>query len=406
MDEQNKLVEEIKDEKQSCNYRKVNSKCRVDPFPPKLKGWNWILFSLAWVFVLAGLMFVGDQFCFRKLPSCVCGTYIALAFVLIGLIIDRWIQHKLIVHEARLEDISVMDALFVEAECVEPTLNGPMKNKKYFKQKKKELMEEVNRLKKIGNRGWTEYQVLSLNQMLVDFLKKDELKARARSSLADLEDYAEDSAYRYDQRQYDRWKDNINNAIDKIDKDEEVQNKEKPNKLGKDAEKLRAELRTLLDHIASYNENWSSGSAILNGIRICSVLSIPLLLGMGLLPIIHPDNVNSSDKILSFFNWGLLGAIGAIAAVLLNLRKSDYVEVGNTEGIKELWRTIPGIGLGFLAGTLAYWMIAGGLFTTGSIVPDLSNATLKEIGLSTLWTVASGFYFEKVFDRMVSTTLG
>ena len=402
MSEENKLVEESKDNKPSSGDSKKRSKRCEKPFPPKLRWWQWVFFFVAWFFVLVGLVFTADQLCFKILPPCICCTYIAFGFVLSGLIIDRWIHHELIVHNERLEDISEVEAMFVEARTVERTKKGPMSKPDYFEQKKKELLEEVRRLEKeLGNRGWTEYQVLSLNQMLIEFLEVDELKVHARSSLEDLEDYAEDSAYRYDQKQYDKWKDNINKAISEIDQHEN--NQKEPEKA---IEALQAELQMLLEHVASYRENWSKGSAILNGIKICGCLAIALLLCMGLLPIFHPANLNDSDKVLSVLNWGVFGIIGAITAVLLSLRRSDYVEVGNTEGRKELWRTIPGIALGLLAGTLAYWMVAGELFKTGSVVPDLDSPLLKDTGLSVLWAVTSGFYFEKVFDRILSTTMG
>ena len=124
---------------------------------------------------------------------------------------------------------------------------------------------------------------------------------------------------------------------------------------------------------------------------------------MGLLPVYHANN---SSNYLTFFNWGILGVIGSVAGILLAIRKSDYVEVGNTAGKKELWRAIHGLGLGLMAGILSYWMIAGGLFETGSIVPTLNSGSPKDAGLSILWAVASGFSFEKIFDRMISTTIG
>ena len=56
-----------------------------------------------------------------------------------------------------------------------------------------------------------------------------------------------------------------------------------------------------------------------------------------MLPLFHPATANDDNaKVLSVINWGIFGVIGAVTAVLLSLRKSDYVEVGNTEGRKEL----------------------------------------------------------------------
>lgn len=372
---------------------------------------------IAYIALIISLVYLSEQFCLRHtlswfternvflkqiLRPCVWGTYIAFGFVLAAFIVDRLIRHELIVHKARLEDISEVEALFVEARNVEPTRNGPMENSEYFSKKKAELLAEVDRLKEVGNRGWSEYQVLALNQMLIEFLEKEELIARAQSSLEDLEDYATDKAYGgYDLRQYDKWKARIDDAIKKLE-----EGRGKSDDQYAALVKLQAKVETLLEHVASYNANWSKGSAILRGIRRCGVVALFLLFPMSLLPFLHPVNVTDSDQALGCLNWGLLGVIGAITAVLLNLSKSDYVEVGNTEGKKELWRAFGGTGLGFVAGILAYWTIAGGLFTGGSAVPELGASSLRDIGLSVLWAVAAGYCFENVLDRTLSMTPG
>ena len=124
-----------------------------------------------------------------------------------------------------------------------------------------------------------------------------------------------------------------------------------------------------------------------------------------LLPILHPWD---DDQPLIVLNWGLLGISGSLTAVLLDLRQSDLVEVGNTEGKKEVRRAILGATLGFVAAVLAYSMIRGGLLT-GTIVPDLKSGdgrSWEVIGLSVVWAIASGFSFERIFDRVRSATTG
>ena len=91
--------------------------------------------------------------------------------------------------------------------------------------------------------------------------------------------------------------------------------------------------------------------------------------------------------------------------MLLSLRKCDVVEVGNTEGRKELWRAMLGGILGFVAGVLIYSVIWGGLLPD-QIVPKFLARDLKDIGLSILWAVGSGFSFERVFVRMRDTLEG
>ena len=73
---------------------------------------------------------------------------------------------------------------------------------------------------------------------------------------------------------------------------------------------------------------------------------------MGLLPLIHP----AGNGVLTVLNWGLLGISGANTAVLLSLRKSNVMEVGNTEGKKELRHSMLGAGLGLVAGVILYSM--------------------------------------------------
>jgi len=123
---------------------------------------------------------------------------------------------------------------------------------------------------------------------------------------------------------------------------------------------------------------------------------------MGLLPVLH----SAGDGFLRIHNWGLLGITGAITAMLLSLRKSDFVEVGSTEGKKELWRAVIGVALGLVAGILVYSMIGGGLLS-GAFFPTISSfegKESKELGLSIFWAIAAGYSFEWVFDHLRSAT--
>ena len=86
------------------------------------------------------------------------------------------------------------------------------------------------------------------------------------------------------------------------------------------------------------------------------------------------------------------------------MRKSNVIEVGNTEGKKELRNAILGTVLGLVAGILTYAMIKGGVLSAGHIIPNLNENLPSNIGLSILWAVASGFCSEKVFDRMRGVT--
>lgn len=95
----------------------------------------------------------------------------------------------------------------------------------------------------------------------------------------------------------------------------------------------------------------------------------------------------------------MLGVAGALAAALHGVYKPDFVEVGYTEGKKDLTRAGLGVGLGFLAGLVTYAAISAEIFKD-RYVPELQTPGWMEGGLSFLWAVAAGFFFEKIFDHM------
>jgi hypothetical protein len=274
-----------------------------------------------------------------------------------------------------------------------------------FDVKKQQVADELQRLELLGPTGWTEFELLPLNQLVVEFLKLDDLKSRTLSYLADLSEYAEDSAYRYDQRQYNHWEQRINEAIGKIEDLEDPTDE----KRDAAAEMLRAELRTVQDHVASYHASWAKGSAILRSLTLLGIMAIPLLFLMALLPFLHPGP--ATQRILTNLNWGILGIVGSLSTVLLALQRSDFLEVGNTEGRRQLSRTVIGSTLGFLAGVLAFSLITGGALK-GSIMPELTCGSAlkplqpKDLGLSIIWAIGAGMGFEWILDRVRTTTTG
>jgi len=403
MAKEDKSVEETKKEKHnlwkkfSLFFKRILKSEEEELFPPKMKWWEWFLCLMAWAFMVVGLAVVADQLCFRVGSECFCCTYIALGFTLAGLIIYRLIRHRFIVHKARLEDRSEVEAMFAEARTVVELGSTQLKNQEQYEQKKEQLKKEMQRIKDIGYKGWTEYQVLQFNQMLVEFLQEDELIGRAQLTLGELKEYAHDSAYRYEWEQFYVWEDKIEGAIKNIEDAGDDKDKR-----GTAVAVLRARLKTLLEYVADYYAYWAEGSAIIRGIITSGVMVVPILLSMGLLPVLH----SAGDGFLRIHNWGLLGITGAITAMLLSLRKSDFVEVGSTEGKKELWRAVIGVALGLVAGILVYSMIGGGLLS-GAFFPTISSfegKESKELGLSIFWAIAAGYSFEWVFDHLRSAT--
>ena len=319
------------------------------------------------------------------LPSCICWAYLGLVALLVGLFVDRYLRHERNVYEARLFDRSEVESFIDDSRNVKNYSDLPEEE---FETRKEEFETQINQLEKVGPAGWTELKVLLLNQMLVDHLKGVDLVAEARLSLAEIEDYAEDSAYRYDERRAEEWRSLINKAIKDVEEaTSDVQKKES-------GEKLRSNQKALLEHLAYYRKNWAEGSKMVGALMVCSVAAALVLLAAGVLPILYPGEQN-----LHIYNWAFLGASGALAAGLLALHKSDLPEVGNTEGRQEIRRGVIGTTLGAFAGVLVYAAIKGGLLS-GSAFTSQENSISNT--LAVFWGIVSGVLFEQVFERIRS----
>ena len=330
-------------------------------------------------------------------PKCIFCTYLALAGFVSGLVSEFVIRHREFVHKARKEDRSVVEALIQEAKNIDlqSTKSEMSAN---LDQRSKQINGEVSRLENLGPDGWTEFQILTLNRLLIDFLPIEDLKARARSSLDELKEYAEGDAFSYDVSLYYSWEEKITSNINELERDNEEKEEEKKNKV----EALRANLRSLREHVADYEYNWAEGSTIVSGIRICGSAGVVVFTLMGILPILNaiPHSTDSYDFSLSVLNWGYLGIVGSIASALIGLRNSNEVEVGSNFGKQELWRMVMGAPLGLLAGILIFSALAGKVIESGSAVPDFSEPGLLNAGLSVVWAVVAGMGFERLFQRM------
>ena len=352
---------------------------------------------MSWLVVLVGLLMTADQLCSDSpvLWKCRCLAYAGLILGLTGLTLVIYFHHKARVYRDRLEDKSSVEASIVEARTVEPRSLDPIRPDE-MEEKKKNLGKEIDRLQELGAENWTEYAVLSLYQMLVDFLKPQDLIATTNSVMDELEEYAADSKYRYDREYYAKWKERVDTAVKETDgaADNDVDDK---------SEQLRAVLKTLYEHLSDFKLKWTEGSALIRDLLFVNAAAIPIFLTIGLVPVIHPSDPGP----LGAINWAMLGVTGALAGWLRSLHQSDEVEVGNTEGKREIWRAVSGTALGFVAGALTYGIIAGGLIN-GVAVPSTSVAelALKDVGLTIVWGVAAGFSFERVFERVGTATEG
>ncbi len=373
-----------------------------DKLPPELTFWRKVSLGVARVAMVAGVLYI-IYVCIQIFwsagvpPKCTFCTYLALAGFLSGLVSEFVIRHRAFVHKARKEDLSVVVALIQEAKNIDPEMTKIEKSAS-LAERSKQIKNEVSRLESLGSEWWTEFQILTLNRLLIDFLPIEDLKARARSSLDELKEYADGDAFSYDVRLYYSWEEKITSNIDELERNNEKKEAEPNNKV----EALRANLRSLREHVADYEYNWAEGSTIVSGIRICGSAGVVVFTLMGILPILYsiPNSTHSYDFSLSVLNWGYLGVAGSIASALIGLRNSNEVEVGSTFGKQELWRMVLGAPLGLLAGIIIFSALAGELIKSGSAVPDLSKPGLLSAGLSVVWAVVAGMGFERSFQRM------
>ena len=373
-----------------------DTKRRRDRLPPELEPWKRglrvgsdIAGLLSVLFVVAQLSLTPISVFGAELSSTTL-TYIASGVAILALILSLYLRYNELGHDARLEDRNEVEAKIAEAYALEPWLAGPRKDEGY-EPKHAHLVAMVKDLEKLRHEAWTEFQVLPLDKALVDLLNVNSLKARALTTLAYLEEFAVDKTSRYDERRYERWKERIEGNIADIDKDNVEIKSPELNKV----DVLRANLKELYDELAHYDADWAIGKILYRILIICCGGAVIIFLLMGLLPILHP----LGDKRFLILNWGLFGAVGALIVGLLEFLKSNIVELGNTDAMREIIRAYIGGVLGFVAGVVAHSLV-GGMIFEGSIFPTIGDTSLNNISLSILVGLASGYSFERIFDRM------
>ena len=328
--------------------------------------------------------------------------YILLTSLGALVIVDRHFMHLGDVYRARLEDASYVRSLIRQAKEYTDTevdeSNLP---------EKANLKSEICCLDSIGQDHWTEYQVLPLERKLAEFFCDSDLISKSTEKLSELNEYAQDSHYRYDIEEYYKWQTKIGDLIEEISTGKTQQTNDNKTtgsngESGQDpaiwtSKRLVSEYKSLLAHISSYKHDWNEGSTIIRNLIICTVSSIMLFLIMGIIPIIYPDTRQS----LGVVHWGLLGSAGALTAVARDFRKTDLMAVGNTFGKKELWRAILGSVLGFIAGLILWSLIIGEVLEQG-VFPDLTsnNISIKDCALSVFWAIVAGFSFDRIFDQV------
>ena len=338
-----------------------------------------------------------------------CLTYIALILAPLAWLVHFKIWQKKKVNKLRLEDPSEVKALIVEAETIEPRTAEKESKPDYSGKKLENLQKQTEKLEKLGDKNWEEYQILPLKVMLVDFLKPDDLKARAKSSLEKLREYRESMADQFGADHFNEWSKSINDGckkIDEIKRSDDEKDKEFIRRKNEALESLRGKLRMLLRHVTDFDKNWAEGTAIINSLMVFVVIALPHLFALGILPFFYKCPY-FMDGTLPILNMAVLGVCGSLAAVLLRfyrMYKSDVilVEIGDTKGRTQLTLAILGTALGLVAGILIYAMVAGKLLD-GELFPNFPPENrFEDVARAIFWGIASGFSFELIFNRMGS----
>lgn len=299
--------------------------------------------------------------------------YLAPILLFIFTAFDRIVRHARKVHIARLEDSSEVERLFHDSALREEQSNSL-----------------ITSLRGVGSDGWIDYEILPLRQLIVENANPSRLVPMAKTILSELEEYADDPKYRYDQELYERWKKQIQAAIEGYERDLENIN---------GVQSLRSVICAAYEHLVDYEMKWAQGSVMVASLFISVAVGTIVTAFCGLLPFIY------FQRELGIMNWAVLGASGGLMAVLWTLWNSDETEVGNTEGRKEIARAVGGGALGVMGGFIVYGAAAAGLLPT-TLAPKLDSHALPDIGKALIWAIFAGFFIELVVDNILGRFKG
>ncbi len=416
----------------SCNkldYSKEdNAEKKQSWNPPELECWQKAIFWFS-VFAVIGIpvaLAIAAFFCPEWLQG-VCietgrslGTFILVSGVTLafpmGIIAILWVRYRIVIHVEQVQDRSTVESLLEQACTAACLLESTESEKDQGIEKAKyadAIRTEVQRLRQVGPDGWTYNQTLHLGLLLVDALdSEEEARAEAELALTQLADYVEDSSAPFDMRQYNKWDERlkiITNPKSSVEywrlkhcSESTEDHKSRLLELGK------YRLKALKDYITDIESDWATGSVILRNLKYSSIATILAFLLVAFFPVIATWCTSSGNPEFGWFEWGLLGSVGALLSVLHKQQKYDIVELGNTEGQIEFWRAFAGGCLGLVAGLIAYALIRAGV-VSGRLFPSFCEGVVQECGedsslyLSLIWAIGAGFGFEKIFDRVKQT---
>ena len=335
-------------------------------------------------------------------PSCNYIDYISFIWILISVYYYFYFLHPRRVYFSRLTDRDEVRAILSD-------MQGILAKGDVEETMKAHMASEISNMDGVGYMGWTEYRVLILDLLRVEPMGPQELVARARNTIDGLREYADDTEHPYPKEDFSKIENQFRRLIDDV---------ERPGKLSPDAPTalamLRSELKELLEHIASVDRDWQTGKVVLSSLVACSILSLLTFFLMGILPIINIDfsilsieGKSFSGKVspLRIENYAFLAASGAVLAVLNVIARSDQIDVGNETGRRITIRAAIGIGMGLIAGALAFALAGSGLLG-GRLIPELTlikEAKFEDymvmIYLGILYAFLTGFTLDRFYER-------
>ena len=273
--------------------------------PPLLMFW-WILFGGIALCALAGFL---CQLLAPARHTELLAYFFLLAF-LFCINAIRLLSQKWLVSLARQEDESYINHLLATARAVQPTVgtkDSPERPKNY-KQKRSEIQSEIARIKALPVSQRVEWELLPLQNLLLDFMNVHVLISQARLKLDDLEEYAADTAYSIDREKFENLRHSVLNAIERalnaITKSKNLQfdsEQQRESFVDDGSAELRASTQAIQEYLIDYRWNWSNGNVTLAGLKLSCVFSIPGLILVGLLPV----GLLETQPVMAWFKLGV-----------------------------------------------------------------------------------------------------
>ena len=288
---------------QSHFSREGNSQKKRHWIPPELEDRQKKLLCIFKGFGLAGILLL--------VPACIllfvypmsilvaiceqCVLGLPIGFIIFGIYGYLWLRYDLETFEKQVQGRDTIEAMIQSAWAMVGRIEHKQQISASDDQEDrviiaKSILSEIRRLESISPSGWTYFQTLHLDQLLVDALDSEqELKARAELRLSSLKDYVEESAYAFDKEQYENWEERLKVVTDPTNSNMYwLQRQQHAEQDHADATRLklgRETLKALLEYAAGIESDWASGSLILRNLRIVAVFMILALLPIAFLPV-------------------------------------------------------------------------------------------------------------------------